>query len=186
MTGTANHPVLCIVDMAGVPLLMWKLLEEIQTDDRVLLHRAPAAVDPPLDERDRALAVLAGRSYLRDGSAVARAGFNNADKDFFDAVIGAYDGIVGGARYVYSRTIRSGSLCHELDVQNLAALRSSPLAELEGLTSEHKRVPEFVWAGSSGLKRVFLQALFEGDGSCSLLPRSTIQISYSTRSPARA
>ena len=36
--------------------------------------------------------------------------------------------------------------------------------------------------GARSFKRVFLQALFEGDGSCSLLPRSTIQISYSTRS----
>ena len=32
------------------------------------------------------------------------------------------------------------------------------------------------------VKRVFLQALFEGDGSCSVLPRNTIQVSYSTRS----
>jgi DNA gyrase subunit A len=186
LTGTANHPVLCIVDMAGVPLLMWKLLEEIQTGDRVLLHRAPAAVDPPLGEHDRALAVLAGAFVSEGWFGSRRAGFNNIDKDFFDAVIDAYDEIVGGARYVYSRTITSGSLCHELDVQNLAALRSSPLAELEGLTSERKRVPELVWAGGAGLKRVFLQSLFEGDGSCSLLPRSTIQISYSTRSPALA
>ena len=33
-----------------------------------------------------------------------------------------------------------------------------------------------------GVRRLFLQALFEGDGSSSLLPRNTIQISYSTRS----
>src|SRR5204862_7632902 len=31
-------------------------------------------------------------------------------------------------------------------------------------------------------KRVFLQALFEGDGSSSLLPRSTISVCYSTYS----
>jgi DNA gyrase subunit A len=186
LTGTANHPVLCIVDMAGVPLLMWKLLEEIHPGERVLLHRAPAVVDHPPHERDRMLAVLAGAFVSEGWFGNRRAGFNNIDKDFFDAVIDAYDEIVGGARYVYSRTIRSGSLCHELDVQNLAALRNSPLAELEGLTSERKRVPELVWAGSSGVKRVFLQALFEGDGSCSLLPRSTIQISYSTRSPGLA
>ena len=29
---------------------------------------------------------------------------------------------------------------------------------------------------------VFFQALFTGDGSCSALPRGTIQVSYSTRS----
>src|SRR5262249_44788807 len=29
VTGTYNHPLLCLVDMGGVPLLLWKLLEEI-------------------------------------------------------------------------------------------------------------------------------------------------------------
>ncbi|WP_369597263.1 DNA gyrase subunit A [Micromonospora sp. NBS 11-29] len=36
--------------------------------------------------------------------------------------------------------------------------------------------------GPAAVKRAFLQALFEGDGSSSLLPRNTIQVSYSTRS----
>jgi len=78
--------------------------------------------------------------------------------------------------------IASGSLCHELDVQNLSALRGSPLAELEGALSAAKQVPEFVWTACGEFKRVFLQALFTGDGSLSVLPRNTIQISYSTRS----
>ena len=184
LTGTANHPVLCIVDMAGVPLLMWKLLEEIGPGDRVLIHRGTGTStdDQALDKRSRMLALLAGALVAEGWFGDRRAGFNNVDKDFFDAVLEAYDVVVRGARYTNSRTIRSGSLCHELDVQNLTALRESPLAELDGLTSEHKRVPEFVWSGSAAFKRVFLQALFEGDGSCSLLPRSTIQISYSTRS----
>jgi DNA gyrase subunit A len=184
LTGTANHPVLCLVDMVGVPLLMWKLLEEIRPGERVLIHRGgtTSAADQQLDERSRMLALLAGAFVSEGWFGDRRAGFNNVDQDFFDAVVEAYDLVVGGARYTTSRKIRSGSLCHELDVQNLTVLRASALAELEGLTSQHKRVPEFVWSGSSAFKRVFLQALFEGDGSCSLLPRSTIQISYSTRS----
>jgi DNA gyrase subunit A len=184
LTGTANHPVLCLVDMVGVPLLMWKLLGEIQPGERVLIHRGRTtrAADPQLDDRSRMLALLAGAFVSEGWFGDRRAGFNNVDRDFFDAVVEAYDVVVGGARYTTSRKITSGSLCHELDVQNLTMLRASPLAELEGLTSEHKRVPEFVWSGSAAFKRVFLQALFEGDGSCSLLPRSTIQISYSTRS----
>ncbi|HMI82256.1 MAG TPA: DNA gyrase subunit A, partial [Solirubrobacterales bacterium] len=40
LTGTHNHPVLCLVDMAGVPLLLWKLLEEIRPGDRVLQLRS--------------------------------------------------------------------------------------------------------------------------------------------------
>jgi DNA gyrase subunit A len=186
LTGTANHPVLCLVDMAGVPLLMWKLLEEIGAGERVLLHRKPVPVERPPQGRARMLAVLAGAFVSEGWFGARRAGFNNTDKTFFDEVVEAFDEVVGGKRYVTSRIIRSGSLCHELDVQNLDALRCSPLAELEGLASEHKRVPEFVWTEGCGFKRVFLQALFEGDGSCSLLPRSTIQISYSTRSPSLA
>ncbi len=182
LTGTVNHPVLCLVRMAGVPLLMWKLLEEIAPGERVLLHRKATAVGRDLDDRARMLAVLAGAFVSEGWFGDRRAGFNNLDRDFFDSVIDAYDAVVGGPRHISSRTIASGNLCHELDVQNLDALRRSPLAELEGLQSECKRVPELVWSGTCAFKRVFLQALFEGDGSCSLLPRSTIQISYSTRS----
>src|SRR5579884_967171 len=29
LTGTHNHPLLCLVPVAGVPMLLWKLLEEI-------------------------------------------------------------------------------------------------------------------------------------------------------------
>jgi DNA gyrase subunit A len=181
LIGTANHPVLCLLDMAGVPLLMWKLLEEIGPRDRVLLHRATAAVDEVIDD-DQMLALLAGAFVSEGWFGARRAGFNNIDETFFDAVVGAYDAVVGGSRYTYSRIIKSGSLCHELDIQNLAAMRGSPLAEMEGLISEDKRIPELVWLGSRAMKRVFLQALFEGDGSCSLLPQNTIQVSYSTRS----
>ncbi|MGH3675774.1 MAG: intein-containing DNA gyrase subunit A [Mycobacterium sp.] len=33
VTGTANHPLLCLVDAAGVPTLRWKLIEEILPGD---------------------------------------------------------------------------------------------------------------------------------------------------------
>ena len=33
VTGTANHPLLCLVDVAGVPTLLWKLIEEIRPGD---------------------------------------------------------------------------------------------------------------------------------------------------------
>src|SRR5262249_15490448 len=92
------------------------------------------------------------------------------------------DSVVGGPRYLNSRTINSGSLLYEIDVQDLSALRASVLAEMIGVRSEAKFVPDFVWSGASEVKRVFLQSLFEGDGSCSALARDTIQISYSTRS----
>ncbi|MGH3633830.1 MAG: DNA gyrase subunit A, partial [Mycobacterium sp.] len=33
VTGTANHPLLCLVDIGRVPTLLWKLIEEIRPDD---------------------------------------------------------------------------------------------------------------------------------------------------------
>jgi len=180
LTGTHNHPVLCLVDMAGVPLLLWKLLEEIEPGDRVLISRTEHEAGKSTDE-ERQLALLAGALVSEGWVGPKRVGFNNVDKNFFDAVVAAYDAVVGGPRYVYSRQIASGSLLHELDVQNLDYFRRSPLAELKGMACQ-KAVPEFIWQGNAALKREFLRALFTGDGSSSLLPRKTIQISYSTYS----
>jgi DNA gyrase subunit A len=181
VTGTHNHPLLCLVDMAGVPLLLWKLLEEIRPGDRVLVSRTAHEADEPLDEQERALALLAGAFVSEGWISTSRAGFNNIDQGFFDRVVSAYDEVVGGRRYVSSREIASGSLLFELDVQNLDHLHHSPLAELTGRARE-KRVPEFVWRSGAAFKRAFLRALFTGDGSSSRLPRNTIQVSYSTYS----
>src|SRR5437660_7829405 len=41
LTGTQNHPVLCLVDMVGVPLLLWKRLDELRQGDHVVLSRTP-------------------------------------------------------------------------------------------------------------------------------------------------
>ena len=182
LTGTRNHPVLCLVDMVGVPLLLWKLLEEIEPGDRVLVARAAQASDDLVDERERQTAVLLG-AFLAEGFiSERRAGFNNVDPAYFEEVLGAYDAVVGGQRHVYERIIASGSRLWELDIQKLDTLLRSPLAALAGAASREKRVPERVWCGTASFKRVFLQALYEGDGSSSLLPRKTIQISYSTYS----
>jgi DNA gyrase subunit A len=182
LTGTHNHPVLCLAGTAGVPLLLWRLLSELRPGDRVLVSRTPLSVEPVLSGDDRDLALLFGAFVSEGWVSERRAGFNNVDRDFFADVLGAYDRVVGGPRYVYERRIASGSELLELDIQKLHALDRSPLAELAGLTAAQKVVPERVWRGSQGFKRVFLQALFTGDGSSSRLPRNTIQISYSTYS----
>jgi DNA gyrase subunit A len=182
VTGTPNHPVLCLADVVGVPMVLWKLLEEITPGDRVVVARGPRPAEPTLPPVEHQTALLLGAFVSEGFISTTRAGFNNVDQDFFARVLAAYDEVVGGRRYVSERRIASGSVLHELDVHNLAALRESPLAELEGSKSAAKRIPERVWRGSQGFKRAFLQALFTGDGSSSLLPRKTIQISYSTYS----
>jgi DNA gyrase subunit A len=182
LTGTLNHPVLCLVDMVGVPLLLWKRLDELKIGDRVVLNRTPRMPGHESGESERSLALLMGAFVSEGWASDTRAGFNNIDGDFFRAVLAAYDEHVGGTRYLSERTIKSGSHLFELDVQNLSAFRRSPLASLIGARSAAKCVPEFVWRGSPAFKRMFLQSLFTGDGSSSLLPRNTIQISYSSYS----
>ncbi len=186
LTGTENHPVLCLVDVAGVPMLLWRLLEELSPGDRVVLNRTPRPTGGELSADERAEAVLLGAWVSEGWIGAERAGFNNDDRAFFDAVVAAYDAVVGGARYVSSRVIASGNECFELDVHNLHELMGSVLGPLTGQRSAHKHVPERVWGASMPYKRAFLQALFTGDGSSSLLPRSTIQVSYSTISPKLA
>ena len=182
VTGTANHPLLCLVDIGGVPTLLWKLIEEVRPDDYVVLQRTTPAEVGPADWHDAMEALLLGAFISEGFISEKRASFNNLDRDFFNIVVAAYDAIVGGPCYKSSRTIASGSLLHELDIQNLSALKKTRLWGQIGQRSADKAVPEWLWHASASVKRVFLQALFEGDGSCSALPRNTIQVSYSTRS----
>lgn len=182
VTGTSNHPLLCLVDVGGVPTLLWKLIEEIRADDHVVLQRTPPVEFGPADWHDVMEALLLGAFISEGFVSEARAGFNNCDRDYFNIVVAAYDAVVGGRRYISSRTIASGSMLHELDIQNLTELKKTRLADLCGQRSAAKVIPDWLWQSPAAVKRAFLQALFEGDGSCSALPRNTIQISYSTRS----
>jgi DNA gyrase subunit A len=38
LTGTANHPVLCLVELAGVPILLWRLLGELRPGERLAMN----------------------------------------------------------------------------------------------------------------------------------------------------
>jgi DNA gyrase subunit A len=182
LTGTENHPVLCLVDMFGVPLLLWKRLDELRSGNHVLINRTPRTPGAECLPPERSLALLLGAFVAEGWASEGRAGFNNVDDEFFRGVLSAYDEHVGGRRYIAERTIRSGSRLYELDVQDMSAFRASPLGVLIGQRSAEKRVPEQIWRSSPAFKRAFLQALFTGDGSSSLLPRSTIQVSYSSYS----
>ncbi|ROP39314.1 DNA gyrase subunit A [Saccharothrix texasensis] len=182
LTGTHNHPVLCLVNVLGVPTLLWKLLEEIRPGDRVVMQRTPQD-DGVLPEIGHYSAAILAGAFVSEGFVSEnRAGFNNVDAEYFQRVVEAYDDAVGGPRYVYSRTIKSGSVLHELDVQDLTQLRESVLGKVVGLRSAAKHVPEFVWSAGEVIKRAFLSSLFTGDGSASALPRNSVQVSYSTRS----
>jgi DNA gyrase subunit A len=181
LTGTHNHPVLCLVDMLGVPLLLWKRLDELQAGDRVLIARMGRDDETWIGMRERQQALLLGAFVSEGYVAEERAGFANTDERFFNDVLAAYDAAVGGRRTLWKEQLPSGKVLHRFETFHLADLLKTSLAELVA-GSHSKVVPNAVWQGKRDFKRVFLQSLFEGDGSSSLLSRKTIQISYSTYS----
>ena len=110
----------------------------------------------------------------------ARAGFNNVDRDYFGRC-STRTTPSSAARGTSRAHDRLREPLHELDVQDLERARERPRAA--GRAAQRREAcPGARLGGPQAFKRVFLQALFEGDGSSSLLPRNTIQISYSTYS----
>ena len=135
-----------------------------------------------LDEHDDQLALLFGMFVSEGWASETRAGFNNTDADYFSSALTAYDTIVGGTRYAYERTIDSGSRIHEADVQNLDAFRESELAELVGLRSAEKRVPERFGPAQERSSGVSCRRSSPVTARPHCFPRDSIQVSYSTYS----
>jgi len=182
LEATHNHPVLCLECVAGVPMLQWRLLDELNAGTYVAMSRVTPAEEQALTIEEEDLAVLLG-GWLSEGHASgARAGFANVDDDYFDRVYSAYRRVVGTAPTPRTEVLKSGRVLHRLDVTNVTAFHDSALGLLSGPKADEKFVPQVVWESSLPFKRVFLQSLFEGDGCSSVLPRNTMQIAYCTYS----
>src|SRR5436190_11529222 len=66
LTGTKNHPVLCLSNVEGAPTPGWKLLENLRPGDTVLISRTPRPADGPLSVLERQTALLLG-AFLAEG-----------------------------------------------------------------------------------------------------------------------
>ena len=100
ITGTYNHPVLCLVDVVGVPMLLWKRLDEVKSGDRAVISRTPRPSGGELAHDERSLAELLGAWVSEGWVSAKRAGFANTDEQFFRRIVEAYDEHVGGARSI--------------------------------------------------------------------------------------
>jgi DNA gyrase subunit A len=47
LTGTPNHPLLCLVELAGAPLLLWRVLGEIRPGERVVMNSDSLSASRP-------------------------------------------------------------------------------------------------------------------------------------------
>ena len=177
LRGSHNHPVLCLGLVDGVPRLGWKRLDEIAVGDVVALARNAVATSLPTPEEWN-LGVLTGAWASEGWASATRAGFNNTDNEFMDHVLRAYEDLVGGRKYVSRRVTKSGKDIWELDIHNMSGFTTSPLAEFIGKRAADKRVPEVVWRSGPGVKRAFLMAAFEGDGSIHNAPNDSISVQY--------
>lgn len=164
LTGTRNHPVLTLTAVSGVPVLLWKLLSELRGGDRIAIARRETA-DGGGREIAADAAFLLGGWVSGGWTATGSAGFRTTDKTHFGEILGAYDRIIGGPRKVSERILPSAETVHTLDIDDLAALRGSPLGDLAEIGSAPMRVPERIWGANAEGKRAFLEAFFRGDAS---------------------
>ncbi len=167
-TGTHNHPVLCLERIAGVPVLQWKLLEEIEPGT-VDPHRAYLDGRPTRRHRGGSSRPRSwpGRWWRRDGRrppVPASTTSTSSTSTPWSRPGTRWWAVVGISTTDDSRRV-AGSTSSTCTTRAISPRRRS--AELVGLKSAEKRVPEFVWRTPRDAKQVFLQALFEGDGSCS-------------------
>ena len=126
LTGTDNHPVLCLLtDPTGRPYYGWRLMADLRPGDAVCLAANSATTEMPCIS-DHQLGVLLGGWVSEGWASGGRAGFNNTDPALFDDVLRAYDALVGGPRTITSRLLPSGRTLLEIHVTSDTALCASP------------------------------------------------------------
>jgi DNA gyrase subunit A len=72
LTGTHNHPVLCLVDVLGVRMLLWRLLDELREGDVVVMSRVGLANESRhavANERPNVTSVARQLALVTSGSA---------------------------------------------------------------------------------------------------------------------
>ena len=173
LTGTHNHPVLCLRDVAGVPVLLWTLLEESRARRPRCSEQEQRTGAANRGRRVRQEARCArGRLRLRGLGLQEEGGFQQRRP-----------GLLRGSTHRLRRYRgRSDATSTSATSSRAGASASSTCmtpvrcekARLPSWSGSRARCgvyPEFVWQGSTLLKRYFLRSLFEGDGSVSLAPR---------------
>ncbi len=188
ISGSANHLVLTLTkDKKGKPIYDWKRLDSILDEDKIVIDRSEKDLNSnKATQQEKNLAIIAGCLVSEGFLNQNRIGFNSTDKEYFNDFIKAWKSEIGESFYLHKRALKSGKIVYEFDVQlqhskNRDKIISSVIyTQMQGLKSNKKRVPDFIFTSSKESQKIFLQYLFEGDGSFSKVEKNTIIIHYST------
>ncbi len=189
LKGTPNHPVLMVSpDATGKPIYIWKLLENAQVGDKIVIDRTQIDLNNRKStESERNWAIIAGCLISEGFISEKRMGFNNTDEQYFNDFVKAYQTEVGTGFYSYHRKLDSGKTIYEFDIQNhqhfaTFSEKCPYFDDIAQLKSSEKRIPNYIFTLPRDAQRAFLQYLFEGDGSISMVERNTINLQYATKS----
>jgi len=183
LKGSYNHPVFCwVIDSFGRPNLKWKLLEEINKKDYVLINRNFSLFSnkelslknyyPNLSSRckdvklpkqmNKELAFLLGALVSEGSFHNKQILFNNQDLKFYNKIKRIIKSQFKHIK-LYERKIKGG--CKELSIYRQKVVRFLKNIGLTEVKSNLKEVPFSVLLSKKECVREFLIALFEGDGS---------------------
>ncbi len=188
ISGSANHLVLTLTtDKNGKPIYDWKRLDSVLDSDKIVIDRSEKDLNTKeATQSEKNLAIIAGCLVSEGFLSQDRIGFNNTDKAYFDDFIEAWNSEIGDSFYLKERALKSGKTIYEFDVQLQHSkdrdkiLSSVIYNQMQGLKSNEKRVPNFIFTSSKEAQKIFLQYMFEGDGSFSKLEKNTLIVQYST------
>ena len=185
LRGSHNHPVLalCLVDQ--VPRLIWRRLDELRTG-RGALPGPQRAGERRADRRGappRACSPAAwvepGLGHLRTrGCRHHRPGVLHRGQRRPTPIWSA-----GRPGRASDRSSDRGATTHMLSASDMASFAAGPLRELIGVPATRLRIPEAVWCAGPGVKRAFLMAALEGDGSIVETRHHSVSIEYRTSEP---
>jgi DNA gyrase subunit A len=182
LKGSYNHPLMCWTFKNTVPRIEWKLLENINKGDTVLVNRSHSLfakknlqlkkLYPEFNKRfkdielpsimNKELAFLLGALVSEGSFHQNKIIFNNSDLDFYNKTKEIiYDQFKGVT--LYERKI-SGN-CLELEIYHQKAVRFLKNIGLKEQRSHGKEIPFSVLQSSKEILIEFLKGLFEGDGS---------------------
>ena len=112
VTGTPNHPLLCLVSLGGVPTLLWKLIEEIRQGDLVVMSadcgayahevRERVCTTPTVEEVPGLARFLLAHRTDPDAAAIAS---ELTDGRFYYATVASV--VEAGAQPVYSLRVET-------------------------------------------------------------------------------